>query len=330
MPISFPVTIVSTIGDCSALGAHQSRLIYCNGIESTIEQAVQEQGKLISDAFGGRGVTVVCNPTKVSHYFNLHTAEQDAFENSVADTLLQQIQDQMQGASTMDRTERKKVILFAHSHGTQILLKALQKLSPEERPYVTVYTFGGITMIPKNLAHKVEIYFNEGDIIGKSGNRAHDSEKVLENYLKIEHRMRVEGVDCKRAIINQVLDDTHDKLDPFHHDAKDGDQVRADKVARHGATFFGGQKMDPKNLEEGVRQYTKCYTDYNIHLIPSTILKGQSEDATDLDFRKLSEVVADEVGTFVLTSNYKCHILPNFEKIIQNIAEQTMQEEARL
>ena len=99
----------------------EDAIIYCNGIESTPEQALA-QAKIISDAFARR-VFIVYNPTKVSGFFKLGTIQQAERVATVANDLARQIKSGLEIDPLIDVESRKKeeifrprVHVFAHIH----------------------------------------------------------------------------------------------------------------------------------------------------------------------------------------------------------------------
>ncbi len=286
----------------------QFQLMYCNGIESSQEQAM-EQASLISKAFNERVVTIVYNFTKVSGYFNFGSAAQVESEAALANFLVEQIRLKLQLKS--------RVALFAHSHGTEITRLALIKLNPEEQRKLNVYLFGGIA-IPKHMANFVSLYFDERDIIGTSANQAYDKEGVLITHLKITKRIRLEGYD--RAIINQVKEDVLKEIDPMTPEPANI-QLRAYRQKAFVETFFSGQAIDPKSLEANVRKYTRGFTDYNIYFLPLPSEGSEkSSETSQLSCEALSEMAAKEMKTYVTDSDNLCHKFKAFEKEIWNIA----------
>lgn len=315
--------------------SHQRKVIFVNGIETPIEKA-QDQAKAISGAFGGRAVTLVHNPTKYAEYFNSHPRMGDntppectALENEVVATLVEKIRTNIGDATKAAVADKHRVVLMAHSHGTHILFQALKQLTDDERQCVSAHAFGGITMIPKVMALTVENHINECDIIGITGNRAYDTEGTLAKFLTITQLMRKNKLDVTRAIIHQVTQDFHDRMDPFAQSVAMPKDLKAAEIAKFGAIFFGNEQVDPAHFKQCVESYTKCFSDYDIRLIPPPAAREAGSRDASLDVEEIARAVAQGLGAFVTDSDSKCHILNNFMEAIKVVADRTKTDERR-
>lgn len=302
----------------STLSDHQHRLIYCNGIESTSDNAIA-QATMISKAFGDRAVTVVHNPTKVAGYYNHHLPTHIDEKTAIINSLIQEIRSQMD----LETGRQHPIAVFAHSHGAHILHQALLQLSDKERDLMSVYTFGGVTTIPNKLANRVCIYFNEGDLIGRGGNIAYGVDKTMDRFLAIHDRMKRDGSTRERAILEQVKEDLYFDLEPHSHPSAIADT----KIAIFGSTFFGGVVYDRNDLKARIQSYTECFKDYNIHLIASRVKENNLAVSDGLDDNVLASIAQEELLTYVLKHDLECHRMTAFQSQIEQIALDTLQME---
>ena len=222
-------------------------LIYCNGIMNDIKDA-KESAKLISRAFDNKAVTICHNPTGLFGLINIDK-RQALFEVIwpffLRILIVQVLSGNVKlpvssGESQVKELDGQEVLLFTHSHGAWLSLKALETESPEysqeienalhtikeknvlkeeqlnilrkgigtplnapQRKRLYVYTFGGITMIPKNLASRVENYVCDLDFFATP-----IGSKLRGNTLGIVNiALHVWGsLNNEHPIINKIID----------------------------------------------------------------------------------------------------------------------------
>jgi hypothetical protein len=282
---------------------------------ATLEEA-QAQARIIADAFGDE-VVGVHNDTKVVGYYAHHTPEQNRCEDLIANRLAETIRSSIQ--SHPGQSLQHRVSLFAHSHGAWITSLALDKLSVDERGQVNVYTFGGVTMIPKRMARDVQIYINEGDVIGRGGNFAYDPEGILETHLKITNRMKKDGSSLRDAIKAQFIEDKYNALEPMRPALSANLANRQLKIEEYGRTFFSGQAGDAARIKAELNDYMRCITDYNIHVLEAP--RKERGSSTSLNPDEMAEEVALEMTRHALDSDVQCHRLNTFAGVIREIAK---------
>lgn len=182
--------VIRTVGGQPRRG---ETIILCNGIETTLEEALAK-GRSISQMYGGREVVVFHNPTSLVGYTAAYYTpsmealrEQGVLSRTLRELILSHIQ-QHQDNLAVDRTAIR-IILFVHSHGARIAFRALSELQDEEKQKIHVYAFGGAILIPKNFARVAQNYFLDGDYIAGRAN-GKDLNQDLERHLEIHGRMK--------------------------------------------------------------------------------------------------------------------------------------------
>lgn len=302
------------VGTALAHDCRRPVLIYCNGIGVTQGQA-QAQAQIIANAFGDE-VVGVYNRTEVTGYYAHHTPEQRALEDAIATRLAETIRGST--LSHPGESLRHRVSLFAHGHGAQIARLALETLNAEDRALVSVYTFGGVTMIPKSMAHDVQIYINEGDVIGRSGNCAYDPEGVLEAYLKIWERMKREGLSLRGAVMAQFIEDKHNALDPMRPSLTENRAYHPRRIEEYGRTFFSDQAGDDVSIRKDLAEHMRPITDYDIHILDAP--RRDRGNATSLDLSDMAREIAEEMARYATESGIQCHGFDTFTGVIRQIA----------
>lgn len=286
-----------TVGE-TPLSASQFPIIYCNGIEAD-EAKAREQANIISSAFGGRNITVVHNPTKVLDYYD------KAPVSEIVNQLVQEIKKTLQVSRT--------VLVFAHSHGSHITEEALKYLDESERASLRIYTFAGVTIIPKNLAAIVESYVFKQDWIARHGNKHYGPKDVLENFIRISERAK--GGGLQEALIQELAEREMQRLDPMIPSTNRGDYFQL---------FWTPEGTS--EYKEKMQAITAPFTKYNIQLLEKQDPPiAKPEDASIDD---LTKVASEHLQGLLLGIDRKYHTLPNFEEVIQSVASATLIEEA--
>jgi len=285
-------------------------VIFVNGV-GTSQERLAAYMQLLKGAFAGRDVQLVHNATSVEEYLKKDLEKQTAS----IDALFTKLSSLVPEAPA---AKNRRVTVLTHSHGTHILYEALKRMSPKMQDNFVVHTFGGITMIPNDMAHNVSIYINEGDLIGIPGNVGYDPQGTLANFLKIHNLMKSKGFGRAQAIIEQVALDKHDKLNPFNNGCT------GESIAKFGSTFFGGCRMAKEEVEGEVKKYATPFTDYNIHLI--TPPQTQAADC-HMSVNALCDAVIDRISRIIIQSDAETHLLYSFISQIHEIARQEAAQE---
>lgn len=210
-------------------------LMFCNGINNDLDDA-KKNARIISEAFGGRQVVVCHNPTTANDIAEDFLGSKSNKEKNLSILLGEKIIEFLTKNSRL-------LILFVHSHAALLAKKALKSLDSNNREKVRVYSFGGITMIPKRLAIRVENYIFDEDIMAFFGNTIKGVPDVLNKVLSINAFMLK-----NMCLLNQAIKDTS--------------QAEVDNR----------QNGDNQTYEEKVDSYLKCFEDYNIKVLQ--IAKG--------------------------------------------------------
>ncbi len=177
----------------------KSVILSCNGIQNSLEDA-KEMGCSISEKFGGRQVHVFHNPTSLFQYWDPKKREQQ--ETKLVKYLAFNIRRLLDGKESMQ--------IFAHSHGTVLVEKALRAirnakgLGSKVTSKIEAHAFGGATVIPNRLAGKVYNYLFERDEIAKFGNVISGPQHILETIEAINRIMDEKGISRKEAINEKV------------------------------------------------------------------------------------------------------------------------------
>ncbi|MCE5319031.1 MAG: hypothetical protein LLG04_16925 [Parachlamydia sp.] len=143
--------------------------LFCNGIENTAEQA-EQSAQLISEALGGRIVTLLHNSTTLSQFAQAHHDQESTRQHDVAQKITGFIRGQIQGH--LDKKISKdqiKIYLFVHSHGAVLTELALNILGEDEKSRVVVFSYGGAKRLEKKVAGAVNNYLNKNDKVAPLG-----------------------------------------------------------------------------------------------------------------------------------------------------------------
>lgn len=307
-------------------------LIYCNGIMNSINDA-EESGRLISKVFGNKIVTICYNPTS-GVQFLLQAANKVQQQAELAfSVFLRRVICEALGVNS-------QVILFAHSHGAFISLQALEnELIQEQRDRIHVYTLGGVAMIPKSLAARVENYVCDLDYfatpIGSMfrGNTLGivNSALLVWGGINNDHPLlkSLPRIDSNRVFLkfqrellrNRTLLELFIHLEAGRTPEVDGDVKKAMRqylIARMGNPAITlNEESEEASLERTENRknlYLKCFNEYNIFFTNG--------------FPSNTEIVAEgalwvalTVTSFFITS-YENHKLANYKVALETIAEE--------
>ena len=138
-------------------------VFFCNGLEVPKEEAY-ENGRMLSYALGGVKVTVFHNRTDVSSYVD-RTFSSDTTETffSLSFDFAAQIQQSL-------TSKLSRAIVICHSDGANITRQAMEILTESACvSQVSIFSFGGATILEKRLASRVENYIFKSDYIALAG-----------------------------------------------------------------------------------------------------------------------------------------------------------------
>lgn len=296
-------------------------IIYCNGICNNVaieDQKIKFDAALgvIQKAFGESKVYAFNNPTDLNEYFS-RGPEQRNREEDIANQFVELIRQKLHDSN---ESPDKPVIILAHSHGAWITKLALEKLSPQQRDKLEVHGFGGVVMLPKALARKVNNYVYKQDYICRGGNKRYDAELTLEKRIKLHDRSRLDQVDLPQAAFTQVMEDRYAELDPSADDDQMDTESRSKKTQGYFDTFWTNDPGTVVGMEERYGTYTRCIIDYDIEIID---LPPQETLAinTNLDRESLRAEMNDRACRFGLNGDLKWHRLTAFADVLHKIVQ---------
>lgn len=303
-------------------------LIYCNGILSDFDDIeiqrpkLQEQVEVLLTAFGHRKFTVFNNPTNLDDYLSIVQGRQKK-EELIATQFAEFIRKNIKNLSPL-----QSINVLTHSHGALITKMALELLTLKERDKIEVYSLGGVTMIPKNLAAVVENYVFKGDMISRLGNKSYDSEGILDITLKISQRRLADSISLEEALFDQLFEDWFEEFGSSidHSESSSNGEVKQ-ITESYFSNFLSNDSLKLKGFEEKFKKYESCLTDYNITLLsrPKDI-SGLSSNIDNKDFLLMKRKIS------IIGKNFddNFHKISAYKEIIFNIAEKIIFKSSRI
>jgi hypothetical protein len=333
-----PASILPVVGTTE--NAAGKTLVFCNGIMNDFENA--KNGALqISRAFGDKKVFVFHNPTTLGDYFD-PSLEQTADQINLGACLARKINEFIvQHREKNIPDEQICITLFVHSHGAVVTEKALAGVIAFEQKHkdkISVYSFGGATVIPKQLASNVHNYFIHEDLVADFGNLRGRKEMILYQVKQIDKLMQEKNMTCERAILEQSYKDLFMELHPLNRIGSR--RIEADKAQRYQAIFINKSVealiADPYFLER-IEEYQACFQNYNITLLEGVPFQDSEykeikthsnvpEFLGNLPGNLLTGVRNASVALFALGSHAAAnHQLLAYQSTIEKIAEEEQQ-----
>lgn len=242
--------------------------LFCNGIE-TPEATARDYAKEISEQFDGQPVEVFYNPTKLERY--THPAG-GISSIELAAKLARKIFAELAKAEKAVEPGRGRLILFVHSHGTELAKYALEHSSLTGRTnQVRVYSFGSAALIPRRLAAVARHYIFKGDMISEMGNFCSEEQKFV-----IQHRKRIKEIsrlhNCERGIAVNILAAKNllYKLYPLtFNNINTEHTMRLNRINRYQAIFEAktARIEDDPDFQEDCASLNREIRDYDIEII---------------------------------------------------------------
>ncbi len=291
-----------------------AEVIFINGI-GTSEERRSDYVKIITEAFVGRKVELFFNPTAVSEYYAKDVESQAGYIDALYKRFTALVSDDPAGDK-----KRGRITVLTHSHGTHLLNEVLKKMKAEDRDLFVVYTFGGVTMIPKDMASKVKNYIYKDDLIGVSGNVAYDPRGVLTSYCKIHELMQKTGLPLEKAIPQQVALDMHAKYDPFNN------SDTGEAVKKYGALFFSGKeaRLEESEVSELVAKYHEACTKYRIKLLSTPTEVVQEQKSPSLELESLTKAAVQATGGLLDKNDRECHMIYAFKSVLEKLGRKAL------
>lgn len=130
-------------------------VLFCNGVDNDIEDA-KDCARRVSYAFHNKPVLVCHNPTALKPILE----QEEIFEITLILSLAQRI------SKLASNIQITSLHLVTHSHGAFLTKQALTSINNNQiRNKISVYSFGGVAIIPKTLGYRVTNWMVAQDLV---------------------------------------------------------------------------------------------------------------------------------------------------------------------
>lgn len=302
--------------------------MFCNGIMNSFDDA-KSGAQIVANAFGNRKVFIYHNPTSLSNYFDV-SIEKYECQAGLANALAEKIMEFIL-ADQKEKIEQSCVTLFVHSHGAVIAEAALKSLSGV-KDKLKVYAFGGATVIPNQLADKVDNYIFNEDLVSIFANLDPSKKNVLSSVKQIAEIADKKNISLEEAILEQAYRDLFLDLNPLNRTV-----YSDDKVNRFKQIFVENNKkflMSDQDFLKKIDEYCDYFKDHNIFILKGTpfIQPNYNEIKTHSNIEEFGQNILGNifgmVGNFVKGLGAAgLHALENhqfsaYESVVKTIASQ--------
>ena len=172
--ISRSQCLTSTINENNPLPPGKS-VIFINGVGNSLAEA-EKTAQLISNTTGNKSVILFYNPKLSNEYQAVDGVEPLA--RGLSNLIVNQY---YQCYRSVDKPEKIRIAIIAHSHGAILLRKALKKPSIDRavKNTVSIANLGGATLLENKLGFCVVNTFHEFDWVPIFANMRHEQHQLI-------------------------------------------------------------------------------------------------------------------------------------------------------
>ncbi len=200
-----------------------------------------------------------------------------------------------------------KVKLIAFSYGALITKLALSSINEQTRQQIDVESFGGIVAIPRALAGNVTSYVNIRDMICRGANNYFDDGRV-EGMIKIMQVKKRDSLKSLEGAVRQLCVEESWIRNDKPNDPK----------SLRGHLWMGDKSKVDALIKPELEKYMPLITDYNIELLDSGPLPGQ----TNLEGEEMTDQGREHIATCGPQVNLAYHDMASHFKALGRIKEE--------